>query len=65
MADEQYANKIAPPGQVWVCGACGKKSNDLYGNAADYGWDVSCVLNAVLMVDTEKWRREPPPEVVK
>lgn len=46
-------NQIAPEGKVWMCGACRKKSRDLYGNQAlDYGWDESCVLNAVL-VDCE------------
>jgi len=33
----------APQGQVWVCGACGKTSN----NRTTVG-DESCFLNAVL-----------------
>jgi len=42
-------NKIAPKGQVWVCTACGKRSQDLYGfQPINRGWDVSCTLNAVL-----------------
>ena len=45
----------APEGQVWICGACGKKSRTMYGfdaenksTAIDRGWDESCMLNAVL-----------------
>lgn len=42
-------NKIAPEGEVFVCGACGKRSRDRYGSEAiDQGWDESCMLNAVL-----------------
>ena len=42
-------NQIAPPGAVFVCGACGKRSRDLYGyEKISRGWDVSCVLNAIL-----------------
>lgn len=45
----KYNNIDAPPGQVWVCGACGKRSRDMYGNKSlSRGWDVSCVMNAVL-----------------
>lgn len=33
---------------IWVCMACGKRSNDLYGRKPiDRGWDESCCLNAV------------------
>lgn len=43
------ANQIAPDGQIWVCGACGKRSKDLYGEqAVNHGWDESCMLNACL-----------------
>ena len=43
------SNNTAPPGQVWVCGACGKRSRDHFGNQAlTPGWDESCMLNAVL-----------------
>jgi len=39
----------APPGQVWVCGACGRRSRDRGGNdSIDHGWDESCYMNAVL-----------------
>lgn len=42
-------NRFASEGEVFVCGACGKRSRDLYGaEAIDYGWDESCMLNAVL-----------------
>jgi hypothetical protein len=42
-------NREAGPNQVFVCGACGKRSKDLHGTKAlDKGWDVSCTLNAVL-----------------
>jgi hypothetical protein len=57
-------NQVAPEGQVYVCGACGKRSRDKYGDQKiSYGWDVSCMLHAVLCYDepgagtTEKpWR---------
>jgi hypothetical protein len=45
---------FAPPGQIWVCGACGKTSRTRYGfddqnqNCATPGWDESCMMNAVL-----------------
>lgn len=39
----------APAGQVWVCGACGKRSHDQGGNdPIDHGWDESCYMWAVL-----------------
>ena len=42
-------NQTAPEGQVWVCGACGKQSRDKYGeHRISYGWDMSCMMNAVL-----------------
>lgn len=41
------ANKFAPAGTVFVCAACGKTSDNLYGEGAR-GWDESCMLNAVL-----------------
>ena len=34
---------IAPVGQVWVCGACGKYSSNRYNVG-----DESCYMNAVL-----------------
>jgi len=44
-------NEIAPEGQIYICGACGKRSKSLYGidDAIDSGWDESCMLNAVLV----------------
>lgn len=42
-------NAIAPDGQVFVCGACGKRSRDRYGNLKiNFGWDESCMLNCIL-----------------
>jgi len=40
------SDRYAKAGSVYVCGACGKKSKDLYGEGG--GWDESCMLNAVL-----------------
>ena len=43
------ANVISPPGAVFVCNACGKRSRDLYGKQKiSLGWDESCMLNAIL-----------------
>jgi hypothetical protein len=42
-------NQTAKKGQVFVCGACGKRSKDKYGDQAiDEGWDVSCSMHAIL-----------------
>jgi hypothetical protein len=38
---------IAPLGWVWLCGCCGKRTRDRYGE--ECGWDESCMLNAVLV----------------
>ena len=48
MSDIQ--ERIAPPGQIWVCHACGKTSEDSYGieGKHSYGWDESCSLNCAL-----------------
>jgi hypothetical protein len=53
-------------GFQWQCQCCGKKARDLYGDDADYDWDESCILNAMLIdpsgqiVDSvdqfDKWR---------
>jgi hypothetical protein len=43
------ANEIAAEGQVFVCGACGKRSRDRHGaQRIDSGWDESCMLHAIL-----------------
>lgn len=43
-------NEIAPDGKIYVCAACGRRSEDIYGDKPlDRGWDSSCVLNAVLL----------------
>jgi hypothetical protein len=39
---------VAPEGKVYVCAMCGKTSPGLFGTNGDWGWDESCVLNAVL-----------------
>lgn len=52
---------LAPKGQIWVCGACGKTSRTRSGDTmrsdgqvvpdggkVSQGWDASCFLNAVL-----------------
>lgn len=45
---------MAPDGQVYVCGACGKISRTRYGfddddkNVCQPGWDESCMLHAIL-----------------
>ena len=49
-------NEVAPEGKVFVCMACGKRSQDLFGEQKiDKCWDESCMLNAV-MVDVSKLR---------
>lgn len=46
MSDDRFA----PDDGIWVCGACGKTATDRYGIEGEhtYGWDESCMLNAVL-----------------
>ncbi len=45
-------DSIAPEGQIWVCGACGKTAKDQYGPPnAHFQWDVSCVLNSILVYE--------------
>jgi hypothetical protein len=43
--------RMAPEGKIWVCCACGKTADDSYGIDGwhSWGWDESCMLNAVLM----------------
>lgn len=62
---EKPGTAIADPGTVWVCGACGKRARSRYGfdennksTALDRGWDASCILNAILCVDSPilPWR---------
>ena len=46
--------RMAGDGEIFVCGACGKTSKDLYGEEGDdggYSWDESCMLNAVLCIE--------------
>ena len=52
-------NQIAPEGQVFVCGACGKRSRDRYGDQKiDRGWDESCMLNSFLCYEDKLELRE-------
>lgn len=37
----------APDGQLFICGACGRFSKNLYGVEGS-SWDESCMMNAVL-----------------
>jgi len=39
--------RMAPEGTIFVCGACGKISKDMYGEESS-SWDESCMLNSVL-----------------
>lgn len=42
-------NATAPEGYIYVCSACGKTSEDKYGDKAhSYGWDEFCMMHAVL-----------------
>lgn len=50
---DQINGYVAPDGYVWVCAACGKTSPERTGRGSQYGWDVSCFLNAVLVKDTD------------
>ena len=44
---ESYlADRIAPAGKRWRCGACGKTSTDRYDGPG--GWDEACMLNSFL-----------------
>lgn len=49
--------RIAPPGTIWVCGACGKTSKDRYGDRSS-SWDESCVLNSVLCHEEKKFNKD-------
>lgn len=56
------SNVVAKDGTVFICAACGKRSQDKYGDQAiDDGWDESCMMHAVLCYDqrdprTYKWQ---------
>ena len=57
MADN---DRFAPEGMIWVCGACGKTSRDLYGDdpTNPLGWDESCMFNAVRCIEASIVRDE-------
>lgn len=48
--------RVAPDGKLWVCGACGKVAKDRYGIDGEhsFGWDASCMMNAVLCYEQKK-----------
>lgn len=58
------ANQVAPDGQVFVCGACGKRSKDRCGaQKIDPGWDGSCMSHAILCYEQKVgayWRAVDP-----
>ena len=55
MGDDWKAKYQAPPGHIYLCGACGKWNR----NRVDVG-DEACLLNAVLVVgDAPIWEDEP------
>ena len=46
---------LAPPGQVWICQACGRRAKSRWGHDAegkstviDPGYDSSCMSSSVL-----------------
>ena len=44
-------NIFADEGYIFICLACGKRSNDLYGtDPIDKGWDESCMINAAMIL---------------
>jgi len=50
---------IAPDGQIWVCGACGKTSKYRYADERGGMWDSSCMTWAVLCFEDKvdgKWQ---------
>lgn len=53
MTNKERKDRMAPDGQIWVCGACGKTAEDRYGIEGEHsrGWDESCMLHAVLCYD--------------
>lgn len=45
---KEKLEEIAPKGQIWVCGACGKYDKNRYRVG-----DVSCFVNSVLCYDDD------------
>ena len=62
--DVKIVKRIAKPGTVWACAACGKRHRDRYGiqGKGNPGWDESCALNAVLCWDKPSPLAEVPRE---
>lgn len=51
-ADDVPGTAVVKAPYLWVCGACGKRSQSRYGFDTP-GWDESCMLNAVLVVPND------------
>jgi hypothetical protein len=45
-----HPKRLARPGTLWVCGACGKTARDRYGEEGS-SWDESCMLNSWLCTE--------------
>lgn len=53
MKKQDDGNEIAGDGEVFVCGACGKRSKDRFGyQKIDHGWGESCMMNSNLCVES-------------
>jgi hypothetical protein len=52
----EKSERIAKPGQLWLCGACGRLSEDRFGLVGwhTHGWDEACALNSILVSSTDK-----------
>jgi len=47
-------NITAPEDYIWICLACGKRSQDKYGfDLIDKGWDESCMLNSRMVKESD------------
>lgn len=56
---DDFKNTRAPKGKIYQCQACGKKSVWAHGftkkgDYCDWGFDVSCVMNAILVKEEPK-----------
>lgn len=47
------SDHLAPEGFVWICEECGKRARSYLNGGIDRGWDASCALNAVLVLEAE------------
>lgn len=53
MASNWAAEYEAPAGQIWICGACGKRARNKATGGLNRLWDEACFLNAVLCYDED------------